>query len=120
MQEIKQERNQMTEKRNTHGGARPGAGRKPKAKPTETESGGNKTTSAPNRRGGARPGAGRKPMDQRHLAAWRAVAPADDPKAFLLSVMNNAELDPASRIEAAQALMPYYHPPLAAEEPNDE
>jgi phage terminase small subunit len=33
-----------------------------------------------------------------------------DPKAFLLAAMNDNELDPKQRIEAAKALMPFVHP----------
>lgn len=34
---------------------------------------------------------------------------SDDPRVFLLSVMNNPLLDPRQRIDAAKALMPFTH-----------
>lgn len=51
----------MASKPNGRGGSRPGAGRKPKAKPAEIKPEKNQTPPEPSRRGGARPGAGRKP-----------------------------------------------------------
>jgi phage terminase small subunit len=51
----------MTGKPNGRGGARPGAGRKPKQAVEEIKRGGNQIPAEPSRRGGARPGAGRKP-----------------------------------------------------------
>lgn len=35
-----------------------------------------------------------------------------DPQSFLLTAMNDAELDPKQRIEAAKALMPFMHKKL--------
>ncbi|MBP0714823.1 hypothetical protein ABXK61_16070 [Burkholderia sola] len=54
----------MASKPNGRGGSRPGAGRKPKAKPAEIKPEKNQTLEAPKRRGGARPGAGRKPKSK--------------------------------------------------------
>ncbi|SDR47171.1 hypothetical protein [Paraburkholderia tuberum] len=59
----------MTGKTNGRGGARPGAGRKPKPQNAEIKPAKNQTTSS---RGGARPGAGRKPKAE---AKPKEVAP---------------------------------------------
>lgn len=53
----------MASKPSGRGGARPGAGRKPKAKTAEIKHEKNQTAATPSRRGGARPGAGRKPKE---------------------------------------------------------
>lgn len=76
--------------------------------------------------GGARPGAGRKPKPKapdapmapsgapasdspRANAADQAIAPADDPLAFLVAVMNNPMAAPALRVRAAIAAVQYTH-----------
>jgi phage terminase small subunit len=84
------------------------------------------------RRGGARPGAGRPPRLAVKLfvppppapsaklppkttaavgsvAAPAALPPHEDPKVFLLALMNNQEADIKIRAEAAKALMPFTH-----------
>lgn len=55
--------------------------------------------------GGARPGAGRKPKE----APIIEVPEGEDPKQFLLAVMNDNGEDARLRIDAAKALMPYMH-----------
>ena len=41
-------------------------------------------------------------------------APSDDPKAFLLGVMNDLEADPKLRVDAAKSLMPFLYGRVAA------
>ena len=55
--------------------------------------------------GGARPGAGRP----RKTVTPLTVPPAADPLQFLLSVVNDAAADPALRVKAAAAAMPFVH-----------
>lgn len=55
--------------------------------------------------GGARPGAGRKPKESPIIE----VPEGEDPKRFLLAVMNDNGEDARLRIDAAKALMPYMH-----------
>ena len=69
------------------GGARPGSGG---ARPNT---------------GGARPGSGRKPKEIPLIE----VSPSDDPKAFLISIMNDQDADARMRIDAAKCLMPFVH-----------
>lgn len=57
------------------------------------------------RSGGARPGAGRKPAPKLPLT----VPAAPTPLAFLLSVMNDPEADPALRVKAASTAAQYMH-----------
>lgn len=57
--------------------------------------------------GGARPGAGRPKKKPEPIAT--VAARQDDPKAFLLTVMNDATADGKLRVDAAKALMPYMH-----------
>ncbi len=57
--------------------------------------------------GGARPGAGRPKKKQEPIAS--VAARQDDPKAFLLTVMNDVTADGKLRVDAAKALMPYMH-----------
>jgi phage terminase small subunit len=67
------------------------------------------------RSGGARPGAGRKPKIVSDPIAPEVMAdiPGEqDPKAFLLSVMNDPGMDGRHRLEAAKALLPFMHPKL--------
>jgi phage terminase small subunit len=59
-------------------------------------------------RGGARPGAGRPKKKPVFLGDIQA--PAGDPKAFLLAVMNHAGAEAKARLEAAKALLPYMYP----------
>ncbi|KWE77274.1 hypothetical protein WL78_00495 [Burkholderia ubonensis] len=47
-------------------------------------------------------------MKQKPGPVWATITWADDPRAFLLAVMNS-DADTAIRIEAAAALMPYHH-----------
>lgn len=61
----------------------------------------------PGRSGGARPGAGRPRKAPETLAS--VAARHDDPKAFLLAVMNDGSADGKLRVDAAKALMPYIH-----------
>ena len=55
--------------------------------------------------GGDRPGAGRPKKD----APVIEVKSSDDPKAFLLSIMNDQDVDARLRIDAAKCLMPFVH-----------
>lgn len=56
--------------------------------------------------GGARPGAGRP----RKLPLEIGVIPHyEDPKEFLMAIMNDSSIDGRARIDAAKALMPYVH-----------
>ncbi len=57
------------------------------------------------RSGGARSGAGRKPQEPQYLSIQ--AASSDDPKAFLIAVMNDAGEESKTRIDAAKALLPY-------------
>jgi len=62
--------------------------------------------------GGARPGAGRPPNQPQKLEV-QSVAPEamahQDPKLFLLSLMNDSEADVRLRVDAAKALMPFLY-----------
>lgn len=60
----------------------------------------------PGRSGGARPGAGRptKPPSLVDLAQE-----FEDPRAFLMRVMNSSKVDLKLRIDASKALMPFEH-----------
>lgn len=60
--------------------------------------------------GGARPGAGRKPNPPIEISV---IGEHEDPKVFLLAVMNDTTLDGKVRLDAAKALMPYVHQRLA-------
>ena len=55
--------------------------------------------------GGARPGAGAKKKPVPVIE----VATTEDPKKFLISVMNDQEMDARLRIDAAKSLMPFMH-----------
>jgi hypothetical protein len=57
-------------------------------------------------------------MDQKPDPVWATIKKTDDPREFLLAVMNNDANDMSARIAAADALMPYYHERLAGK--NDE
>ena len=61
--------------------------------------------------GGARPGAGRPrtPPEFLDVRADDGSAHFDNPMAFLLAVMNDGRARPKTRIEAAEALLPYKH-----------
>lgn len=49
------------------------------------------------------------------------IAPAaDDPKAFLVGVMNNLAEDPKLRLDAAKALLPYVHGKVAEQGKKDQ
>lgn len=55
---------------------------------------------------------GETPPDDRPKFDVNAALMHADPKAFLLAAMNDGELDPKQRIEAAKALMPFMHQKL--------
>ena len=80
------------------GGARPGSGG---ARPNS---------------GGARPGAGRKKKEPPVIK----VAATEDPKVFLLSVMNAQDMDARMRLDAAKSLMPFMHVKLGEGGKKDE
>jgi len=44
----------------------------------------------------------------------------DDPKVFLLAVMNSRTVDMSTRIEAAAAVMPYVHERLTNEDDSED
>lgn len=52
--------------------------------------------------------------------AWKEVPKTDDPKEFLESVMCHPGIAMADRIEAAKALLPFVHEPLASEDDEGE
>lgn len=56
--------------------------------------------------GGARPGAGRKPEPE---VIVEHIDEKDDPKAFLLNMMNDSAIDVKLRLDAAKTLMPFFH-----------
>ena len=58
--------------------------------------------------GGARPGAGRK---RKEPPVSDAIG-SDDPKAFLIALMNDVTQDTRIRSDAAKALLPYVHQKL--------
>ena len=58
--------------------------------------------------GGARPGAGRK---RKEPPVFEAIG-SDDPKAFLILLMNDVSQDARIRSDAAKALLPYTHQKL--------
>lgn len=66
--------------------------------------------------GGARPGAGAKKKPVPVIE----VATTEDPKVFLLSVMNDQEMDARLRIDAAKSLMPFMHVKLGEGGKKDE
>lgn len=55
--------------------------------------------------GGARPGSGRKPKPKPIISI--EVLTGDDPRVFLVSVMNDPIADARLRLDAAKALLPY-------------
>lgn len=55
--------------------------------------------------GGARPGSGRKPKPKPIIST--EVLAGDDPRVFLVSVMNDPIADARLRLDAAKALLPY-------------
>lgn len=62
--------------------------------------------------GGARPGAGRPRKATILIAPEPVAAPEirpDTPAAFLLSVVHDPAVDAKLRVDAAKALLPYYH-----------
>lgn len=66
-------------------------------------------------RGGKRPGAGRKPgaaTTRTREIADKAASEGITPLEYLLSVMRDAGVDEAKRIDAAKAAAPYVHPKL--------
>ncbi|KWO39047.1 hypothetical protein WT97_23450 [Burkholderia sp. MSMB1459WGS] len=52
--------------------------------------------------------------------AWQEIPKTDDPREFLASVMAHPGIAMEDRIEAAKALMPYYHEPLSSEDDRHE
>jgi hypothetical protein len=48
-------------------------------------------------------------MSEREVEHFSLAGPFKDPKDFLLAVMNDQAAPTDIRIEAAQALMPYFH-----------
>ena len=71
-------------------------------------------TDTPKSWGGARKGAGRKQgtKNPRTIAAneaARLLPYADDPLQWLLALMRDPRQDLRHRVEAARALLPYYH-----------
>lgn len=60
--------------------------------------------------GGARVGAGRKPKAA--PLPLPAIPTTDDPKTFLLGVMNDPVAESRERIDAAKTLMPFMHQKL--------
>lgn len=66
--------------------------------------------------GGARPGAGRKPKEPEVSFAPKT----EDPKEYLLSVMNDNGLDVRARLDAAKSLMPFMHTKLGEGGKKDE
>lgn len=60
----------------------------------------------PGRSGGARPGAGRKPEPE---VIVEHMDKQEDPKAFLLDMMNDSSIDVKLRLDAAKTLMPFFH-----------
>lgn len=63
-------------------------------------------------RGGIRCGSGR-PKGAKNKSAMVIETPStNDPKEFLLSIMNDVNADPRARIDAAKCLMPFCHPKL--------
>ena len=66
--------------------------------------------------GGARPGAGAKKKPVPVIE----VATTEDPKKFLISVMNDQEMDARLRIDAAKSLMPFMHVKLGEGGKKDE
>jgi phage terminase small subunit len=62
--------------------------------------------------GGNRPGAGRKPKAAEPSQPGGAVAAlrkTEDPRAFLVALMNDSMADLKLRADAAKALMPFEH-----------
>lgn len=55
---------------------------------------------------------GEPPPDDRPKFDINAALLHADPKSFLLAAMNDGELEPKQRIEAAKALMPFMHQKL--------
>lgn len=67
------------------------------------------------RSGGARANAGRKPKEPPKLhdsGPFAELLKHNDPKVFLLAVMNDAGSDARLRIDAAKALMPFMYAKL--------
>lgn len=58
--------------------------------------------------GGARPGAGR-PLGSRNKPVLLDIAATDDPRAFLVAVMNHAQAPMAMRVQVARALLQAGH-----------
>jgi hypothetical protein len=59
--------------------------------------------------GGKREGAGRKPKPPPKIGILASALTHKDPKAFLITVMNDADSDARLRIDAAKALLPFMH-----------
>lgn len=63
----------------------------------------------PGKSGGARAGAGRKPKEPKIACDKIGATENQEPLAFLLSVQNDASVDPALRVRAAIAAAQYVH-----------
>ena len=63
--------------------------------------------------GGARPGAGRKPKPPPEMLKAATAGSDQDPKQFLLNVMNDDLADPRLRMDAAKALLPFVYQKLS-------
>lgn len=59
--------------------------------------------------GGPRPGAGRPKSPAPKLGKKSGDGKYDDPRDFLLAVVNDTKADPRLRVEAAKQLLPYVH-----------
>jgi phage terminase small subunit len=70
--------------------------------------------------GGARPGAGRKPKPPPEMSKATTAGSDQDPKQFLLNVMNDDLADPRLRMDAAKALLPFVHQKLGEGGKKDE
>ncbi len=70
--------------------------------------------------GGARPGAGRKPKPPPEMPNAGTTGGDQDPKQFLLNVMNDDLADPRLRMDAAKALLPFVHQKLGEGGKKDE
>lgn len=55
-------------------------------------------------------------MSERDSDRYMSAGPFNDPKEFLLAVMNDLLAPTDIRIEAAQALMPYFHTELGPDQ----
>jgi len=83
----------------------------------------NQMAGTPGKSGGYRAGAGRKPAKPVPVDIPKTVAGAlahEDPRVFLLALMNNNEADIKLRADAAKALLPFMHQKLGEGGKKDE